>query len=118
MIKVLVLIDYSTEFSRRFLDGLIQYAQEMGQWSFYRLPVYYKNIHGEEGVIAWAQKWEANIIIAQWNYMSLESFRKLQIPVFLQNYKEEGKRFSNITGDYIGTGAMAAKFFIQRRYNN
>ncbi|HMM18992.1 MAG TPA: transcriptional regulator, partial [Petrimonas sp.] len=47
MIKVLVLIDYSTEFSRHLLDGLIQYAQEMGQWSFYRLPVYYKNIHGE-----------------------------------------------------------------------
>lgn len=118
MIKVLILIDYSTEFSRRFLDGLIQYAQETGQWSFYRLPIYYKSIYGEEGVISWAQKWEANVIIAQWNYMSLESLRKLRIPVFLQNYKEEGKCFSNITGDYIAMGAMAAKFFIQRRYNN
>ncbi|MGI6571864.1 MAG: substrate-binding domain-containing protein [Fermentimonas sp.] len=118
MIKVLVLIDYSTEFSRLFLQGLIQYAQEVGQWSFYRLPVYYKSIYGEEGVISWAQKWKADVIIVQWDYISLEALRKLQIPIFLQNYKEEGKCFSNITGDHIGMGVMAAKFFIQRHYNN
>lgn len=118
MIRVLVLIDYSTEFSRRFLDGLIQYAQDAGEWSFYRLPIYYKSMYGEEGVIEWAQKWNASVIIAQWNYMSLESLNKLQIPVFLQNYKEESKLFSNITGDYVAMGVMAANFFIRRQFKN
>lgn len=118
MIKALILIDYSTEFSRRFLNGLIQWTHEVGGWSFYRLPPYYESIYGEEEVLEWAKKWKANVIIAQWNYMGIELLKKLQIPVFLQNYKEEGKVFSNIIGDYIGTGVMAAKFFIQRRYTN
>ncbi|MDD2250873.1 MAG: DNA-binding transcriptional regulator [Candidatus Cloacimonetes bacterium] len=116
--KILVLIDYSTEFSRRLLEGLIEYSQKVGNWSFYRLPLYYKSIYGEEGVIQWAKKWNADFIIVQWNYISIQSLSKLQIPVFLQDYEEDGKCFSNITGDYVGTGIMAAKFFIQRRYKN
>lgn len=118
MIKALILIDYSTEFSRRFLNGLIQWAHEVGEWTFYRLPPYYESIYREEEVIEWANKWDANVIIAQWNYMGIELLKKLQRPVFLQNYEEEGKVFSNIIGDYVGTGVMAAKFFIQRRYKN
>lgn len=116
--KVLVLIDYSTEFSRRLLEGLIDYSQKVGNWSFYRLPLYYKSIYGEEGVIEWAKNWNADFIIVQWNYISFDSLSKLQTPVFLQDYKEEGKCFSNIIGGYIDTGIMAAKFFIQRRYKN
>lgn len=116
--KVLVLIDYSTEFSRRLLEGLIDYSQKAGNWSFYRLPLYYKSIYGEDGVIEWANNWNADFIIVQWDYISFESLSKLQTPVFLQDYKQEGKCFSNIIGDYVGTGKMAAKFFIQRRYKN
>ncbi|MEA4822144.1 MAG: substrate-binding domain-containing protein [Erysipelotrichales bacterium] len=116
--KILVLIDYSTEFSRRLLNGLIEYSQKQENWSFYRLPLYYKSIYGEEGVIKWTKDWNPDFIIVQWNYISLESLNKLQIPIFLQDFKEEGKSFSNITGDYLGTGIVAAKFFIQRRYNN
>lgn len=116
--KILVLIDYSTEFSRRFLEGLIEYSHKVGNWIFYRLPLYYRSIYGEDGVIEWAKEWNADFIIVQWNYISFESLSKLEAPIFLQDYKEEGKRFSNITGDYVGTGIMAAKFFIQRRYKN
>ncbi len=42
----------------------------------------------------------------------------LNIPVILQNYKDRSRYFSNLTGDYYGTGEMAAKFFIKRRYRN
>lgn len=118
MVKVLVLIDYATEFSRLLINGLIQYAQESGQWTFYRLPLYYKNLYGEESVVKKAKEWNVDFVIVQWDYISLDSLRKLQTGVFLQDYKEEGRCFSNITGDYIRTGVMAAKFFIQRRYQN
>lgn len=116
--KILILVDYSTEFSRCLLKGLIRYAQEVGECSFYRIPPYYKYLYGEEGVVKFVHSWKAEAVIAEWNYLKVELLKKLDIPVFLQNYKEEGKCFSNITGDYIGTGTMAAKFFIERGYKN
>lgn len=118
MVKVLILVDYSTEFSRRLFRGLIQFAQKADQWRIYNISAHHKSVFGEEGVIEWAKTWGADFIIAQWDYLSTCSLKKLGIPVFLQNYKEEGTGFSTITGDYIETGRMAANFFIQRRYKN
>lgn len=117
-IKILVLIDYSTEFSRQLLSGLIRYSKEHGPWIFYRLPPYYEALHGEKGIIKLINEWKADAVIAQWDFKSFEALKKLNIPVFIQNYKNEDIAFSNITGDYLGTGAMAASFFLQRRYKN
>lgn len=118
MKRVLILIDYSSEFSRRLLKGLIQYSKDHGPWMFYRLPTYYKTLHGKEGIVEWAQEWKADAIIARWDHEGTNLLSTLNIPVLLQNYKERSPYFSNLTGDYIGTGEMAAKFFIKRRYRN
>src|SRR5690554_1477303 len=118
MKRVLILIDYSSEFSRRLLKGLIQYSKDHGPWMFYRLPTYYKTLHGKEGIVEWAQEWKADAIIARWDHEGTNLLSTLNIPVLLQNYKERSSYFSNLTGDYIGTGEMAAKFFIKRRYRN
>lgn len=117
MLKVLILIDYSSEFSRRLLRGLIQYSKEHGPWIFYRLPSYYKTLHGKEGIVEWAKEWKADAIVARWG-RDLNLLESLNIPVLLQNYKDRSPLFSNLTGDYFGTGEMAAQFFIKRRYRN
>ena len=57
MIKILVLIDYATEFSRRFLTGLIRYSNEKGPWTFYRLPAHYKTLFGEVGILERIKEW-------------------------------------------------------------
>lgn len=116
--KVLLLIDYSSEFSRRLLKGLIQYSKEHGPWIFYRLPSYYKTLYGKEGIVEWAKEWQADAIIARWDHEGTNLLKTLDIPVILQNYKDRSAHFSNLTGDYIGTGEMAARFFIKRRYRN
>lgn len=116
--KVLLLIDYSSEFSRRLLKGLIQYSKEHGPWIFYRLPSYYKTLYGKEGILEWAKEWQADAIIARWDHEGTNLLKTLDIPVILQNYKDRSAHFSNLTGDYIGTGEMAARFFIKRRYRN
>lgn len=116
--KVLLLIDYSSEFSRRLLKGLIQYSKEHGPWIFYRLPSYYKTLYGKEGIVKWAKEWQADAIIARWDHEETDLLKALNIPVILQNYKDRSAFFSNLTGDYIGTGEMAARFFIKRRYIN
>ncbi len=118
MIKILVLIDYSSEFSRRLMRGLIKYSKANGPWIFYRLPSYYKTLYGKEGIVEWAKEREADAIIALWDHEGTNRLQQLNIPVLLQNYKERSSFYSNITGDYYGTGAMAAKFFIERKFQN
>ncbi|MDD4159055.1 MAG: DNA-binding transcriptional regulator [Proteiniphilum sp.] len=118
MKRVLLLIDYSSEFSRRILKGLIQYSKENGHWIFYRLPSYYKTLYGKEGIIQWAREWKADAIVARWDHEGTNLLESLRIPIVLQNYRERSSYFSNLTGDYIGTGEMAARFFIKRRYRN
>jgi LacI family transcriptional regulator len=118
MIKLLVLIDSTTEFSRRFLTGLIQYANENGPWTFYRLPSYYKALYGEAGVLERINEWEIDAVIAQWEYERVDFLDQLDIPVFLQTYRNISGRFSRISGDYIGAGVMAAQFFAKRHYKN
>lgn len=118
MIKILVLIDYSSEFSRRLMRGLIKYSKANGPWIFYRLPSYYKTLYGKEGIVEWAKEREADAIIALWDHEGTNRLQQLNIPVLLQNYKERSSFYSNITGDYYGTGVMAAKFFIDRRFQN
>lgn len=118
MKRILVLIDYSSDFSRRLLKGLIQYSKDHGPWIFYRLPAYYKALYGKEGIVEWAKEWKADAIIARWDHEGTNLLATLNIPIILQNYKERSPYFSNLTGDYVGTGEMAARFFIKRRYQN
>jgi LacI family transcriptional regulator len=114
----LLLIDCSNEFSRRLLKGLIQYSKEHGPWILYRLPTYYKTLYGKEGIVKWAKEWKADAIIARWDHEGANLLKTLNIPIILQNHKTRSEYFSNLIGDYIGTGAMAARFFIKRRFKN
>ncbi len=118
MKKILVLIDYSSGFSRQLLKGLIRYSRENEEWVFYRLPAYFKALYGKEGVVEWAKEWKADAIIARWDHEGTNLLSTLGIPVVLQNYRKRSPYFSNITGDYIGTGEMAARFFVDRRFKN
>lgn len=118
MIKILLVIDYSSEFSRRLMRGLIKYSKENGPFIFYRLPSYYKTLYGKDGIVEWAKERKADAIIALWDHEKTNRLKQLNIPVLLQNYKERSNFYSNITGDYFGTGEMAAKFFIQRKFKN
>lgn len=118
MIKILILIDSSTEFSRRFLTGLIRYSEDHGPWDFYRLPAYYKTLYGENGILDRIKEWEIDAVITQWEYEGIGFLTKTNIPVFTQSYKNEIAPFSKIAGDYIGAGIMAARFFAKRKFHN
>ena len=118
MFRILLLIDHSSKFSRLLLRGLVQYSKDNGPWLFYRLPSYFKTLHGEEGVLKWIREWRADAVFAQADQDEVTYLRDLDIPVIVQNYKKRSDHFSNLTGDYRGTGEMAAHFFIQRRFQH
>ena len=116
MIKILLLTDFSSGYGRSLLEGVVRYAREAGPWVFYRMPLYYRELHGDEGVVRWAKEWGADAIIAQLTDVDLDILNRLDIPIIVQNYKERYHGLSNLTGDYYGTGVMAAEFFIRKGF--
>ncbi|MCD7852192.1 MAG: DNA-binding transcriptional regulator [Parabacteroides sp.] len=116
MIKILLLTDFSSGYGRSLLEGVVRYVREAGPWVFYRMPLYYRELHGDEGVVRWAEEWGADAIIAQLTDVDLNVLNRLDIPIIVQNYKERCHGLSNLTGDYYGTGVMAAEFFIRKGY--
>ena len=118
MIKILILIDTSTGFSRSFLTGLVDYANENGPWLFYRLPTYFKSLYGEIGILDKIKEWGIDAVISQWEYEEINFLEQINIPVFLQSYKNITGHFSKISGNYIDAGVMAANFFANRSFKN
>ena len=118
MAKILLLTDFSSGYSRNLLKGIVRYSKEVGNWSFQRMPLYYRMLYGENGVVEWAKKWQADAIIAQLSDVNIELLNDLNIPIIVQNYRDRNKAVSNLTGDYFNTGVMAAKFFLNRGYHN
>jgi LacI family transcriptional regulator len=82
------------------------------------MPIYYRELYGDEGVVNWAKKWRADAIIAQLSDINMEVLNQLDIPVIVQNYKDRFKNVSNLTGEYYYTGAMAANFFKRKGFKN
>ena len=90
MIKILLLIDYSSEFDRKLLRGLVQYSKENGPWLFYRLPSYYSGMYGEKGILKWAKEWKADAIIGQWNNDTVNLLKELNIPIIALSQLNRG----------------------------
>lgn len=118
MKKILLLTDFSSGYSRSLLRGIVRYSKEHGPWVFYRMPLYYRELYGDDGVVQWANKWKADAVIAQLENVDIEKLNKLKIPIIIQNYKERADKTCNITGDYFKTGEMAADFFLDRGFSN
>ena len=118
MINILILIDCSPGFSRRFLGGLSRYSNENGPWNLYYLTPYYKNLSGEGGILQRIREQHIDAVIVQWEYEDFGFLEKLDIPVFIQNGREASSRFSKIAGSDPNSGSMAARFFIQKGFKN
>lgn len=56
MLKILLLSDFTSEYSRLLLKGFLRYSKEVGNWSFYRIPLTRDDLY-EKTVIKIAQKW-------------------------------------------------------------
>jgi len=94
---------------------------EVGNWRFYRIPLSREDFNDEkaiETVIDIAQRWGADAIMGQLSEVNTERLRSIGIPVILQNYTNRVDGISNITGDYYGTGEMAANYFLRKGYTN
>lgn len=117
-IKILLLTDLSSAYSRALLKGLVRYAQYQDNWTFYKMPISYRMSQDADEIIKWATKWHVDAIVAQLNHLDLAKLSNLNIPIIVQNYENRIPGVCNLTGDYYGTGIMAANYFIKRGYKS
>ncbi|MEX2593744.1 MAG: DNA-binding transcriptional regulator [Anditalea sp.] len=119
MYKIILLLDFAEEYSKNLLKGISKYSGEHGPWTYCRMPLYYRETIGMEGILQWAKEWRADGVIGQlYNDMDVDKIVASGIPVLAQDFKERFKEIPNITGAYREAGIMGAEYFLKKGYKN
>lgn len=119
MFKIILLSDFAEEYGKNLLRGIARYSKDNGPWTFCRMPAYYRDTIGIDGILAWAKEWKADGIIGQfYNNDEVRRFKKANIPLIAQDFKERLQDVPNITGDYKEAGRMAAEYFLKKGFRN
>jgi LacI family transcriptional regulator len=121
MIRLILLTDFTEAFPHNLLRGILRYAKEQSHepWVACRMPPAFKDDNGITGVLKWAKHWGANAIIGRFdNDEDVTMFPKNGIVAVAQDFKQRFDTISNITSDYLATGEMAARFFLEKGFEN
>lgn len=118
MIKIILLSDFSEEYNKNLLRGITRYSKDHGPWTFCKMPTYYRETIGIDGILKWATEWEADGIIGQFYNGEVEKFTQANIPVIAQDFKERFTDIPNITGEYKETGRLGADYFLKKGFKN
>lgn len=119
MVRLLFITDFTESFAYALLRGIIRYSNTTEQWVVCRMPPAYKREHGIKGVVRFAKKWGADVVIGQFEKDDkVELFRREGIVAFAQDYKSKFSSIPNITGDYLETGRIAAELYLHKGFRN
>ncbi len=119
MIKIVLLLDFTEEYNKNLLRGIIRYSREFGPWVFFRMPIYYRETIGIDGILKSALDWGAKGLIGQLHSDSeVWKFTNAGISVIAQDFEERFKDVPNITGLYRETGRLGAAYFIKKGFKN
>ena len=119
MLRLLIISDFTEAFPSKLLKGIINYSAKKEQWTICRMPPGYKKMIGIPGVVKWAKEWGADAVIGQFEQDDeVDLFAKNGIVAVAQDFKQRFSQIPNITADYIGTGRMAARYYIDRGFKN
>ena len=119
MIRLLIISDFTESFSHKLLAGIVDYSRRKEQWIVRRMPPSYKAQIGIQGLLRLSKEWDMDAILGQFEPTDdLTMLTDNGIVVVAQDFKQRFASVPNVTGDYIGTGKMAARFFIDRGFKN
>ncbi len=119
MLRLLIISDFTESFPNKVLEGIVDYSRRQEQWVICRMPPAYKNMIGIGGVVDWAKDWGADAVIGQFEETDeVGLFAESGIVAVAQDFKKRFKTIPNLTGDYLGTGRMAARFFLDRGFRH
>ena len=117
--NLLFITNFTEQFPYRLLRGILDYSRETEPWTVYKMPPIYRKEHGVPGVVQWAHDHDIDVVMGQfepWEDVSL--FGRGDIVFIAQDYISRFPNVPNITSDYLATGAMAAKRFLSRGFQN
>jgi len=119
MHKIILLIDFSEEYTKNLLRGITRFSREYGPWVFCRMPTFYRETIGIEGIIKWAKEWGAHGIFGQlYNIPEVGKIIEAGITLIAVDFKERFTGIPNITGGYFEAGKMGAEYFLKKGYKN
>ncbi len=119
MLRLLIISDFTEAFPSKLLSGIVRYSRRKEQWVICRMPPAYKSHIGIPGVVKWAKDWGADAVIGQFEQSDdVELFARNGIVCVAQDFKQRFKSIPNITADYIGTGRMAARYYLERGFKH
>ncbi len=121
MARVILLTDFSEEYAKRLLKGIVMYAKTdtTVPWVLCKMPLSYPAVHGTRGVCEWALRWGADAIIGQfYPDDDVDEFARNGIIAIAQDFKKRFTTIPNITGEHYEAGRMGASYFISKGYRN
>ncbi len=120
MIKVILLIDCASEFDRKVHRGIMKYSKGKRSMAFlpHSVPTFAEPTDARMRVMEWAKKWNADAVIGRCDEDKVGLLGQLNIPIVLQNNRTRSDVYSNLTGDYVGTGQLAARIFQKKLFTN
>ncbi|NVO21259.1 MAG: DNA-binding transcriptional regulator [Bacteroidetes bacterium] len=119
MHKIILLIDISEEYGQALLKGITRYSKEHGPWVFCKMPLFYRETLGMEGIVNFAKEWGADGIFAQlYNDLDTKKLVDAGICVIAEDFKERFSDIPNITGAYFETGELGAEYFLKKGFRN
>ncbi len=119
MHKIILLIDFSEEYSKNLLRGITRYSREHGPWVFCRMPTFYRETIGIGGIVKWAREWGARGMFGQlYNDPEVGLFTEAGIALMAVDFKERFTGVPNVTGGYFEAGRMGAEYFLKKGFKN
>ena len=119
MLRLLIITDFTESFANKLLKGIVTYSRLKEQWIIRRMPPSYKAKIGIPGIIRVAKEWSIDAVLGQFEETDdMSLFAKNGIVVVAQDYKKRFTGIPNITADYLGTGRMAARYFLERGFRS
>jgi LacI family transcriptional regulator len=119
MARVIFLSDFSEEYSKRLLRGIVQYSKENQLFILCKIPLSYREQHKAEVILEWAKRWNADGIIAQfYDTDRVNIFKENGIVAIAQNFKTRFTEIPNITSAHRLAGKMGADYFLNKGFKN
>jgi LacI family transcriptional regulator len=119
MHKIILLIDIAEEYGQNLMKGVVKYSKENGPWLFCRMPLFYRETLGMDGILNFACEWGADGIIAQLsNNLDVKRVLDAGICLIAEDFKERFSDIPNITGGYEEAGRLGATYFLEKGFRN
>lgn len=119
MVKLILMTDFTENYANSLLKGILKYSHQTEPWVVCRMPPSFRKMNGIDGVIRWAEEWQADAIIGQFEPQDeVDRFREHGIIAIAQDYKQRFANIPNITSNYIAAGRKVAEFFYIKGFSN